>query len=121
MVILNKHSFKLPRVEKVKFIRLMRLGLEYNRAQGYYCINSYNNIGKLVDAISSILNAEKVMFLQSCIICLKDFPCSNCRYADLCTTKDLPFECVCPQCLNEGRVYPDILKTKINGGLADYF
>jgi len=119
MVILNKHSFKLPRIEKGEFISLLKLGLEYNRNQGCYFISSYNNIGKLIDTLSSILNTGEITFLQSCIICLKDFPCSNCKYADLCTTKDLPFECVCPQCLNEETSHSDVSKTK--RGLSEYF
>jgi hypothetical protein len=121
MVILNKHCFKLPRIEKGEFISLLKLGLGYNRDQGCYFISSYNNIGKLVDTLSSILNTEKITFLQSCIICSKDFSCSNCKYIDLCTTKDLPFECVCPHCLNEGRAHPDMSKTKRKGDLSDYF
>ncbi len=103
MVVLNKKSFKLPRVEKDKFILLLRLGLEYNREQGFFRINSYNNIERLVDVISNILNVEEVMFLQSCMICGIDFPCQNCKYHELCATKNLPFQCVCPQCLKEGK------------------
>jgi|SRR4030066_458157 hypothetical protein len=107
MVVLNKKAFKLPRVEKEKFILLLRLGLEYDREQGSFCISSYNNIERLLDTISSILNDEKVMFLQSCILCGRDFPCSDCKYYDLCSTKNLPFHCVCTQCLKEGRAYED--------------
>jgi len=107
MVVLNKKAFKLPRVEKEKFILLLRLGLEYDREQGSFCISSYNNIERLLDTISSILNDEKVMFLQSCILCGGDFPCSDCKYYDLCSTKNLPFHCVCTQCLKEGRAYED--------------
>lgn len=107
MVVLNKKAFKLPRVEKEKFILLLRIGLEYDREQGSFCISSYNNIERLLDTISSILNDEKVMFLQSCILCGRDFPCSDCKYYDLCSTKNLPFHCVCTQCLKEGRAYED--------------
>lgn len=105
MVFLNKKSFKLPFIDKERFILLLRLGLDYNRGQGSYYIKNYNNIEKLVDTISNILDAEKIMFLQSCILCGKDFPCSECKYYDLCATKDLPFHCVCPQCLKDGRLY----------------
>jgi virulence-associated protein VapD len=105
MVCLNKKSFKLPFVEKDKFLLLMRLGLDYNRGQGSYYIKNYNNIEKLLDTIANILNAEKVTFLQSCVLCGKDFPCTDCKYYDLCATKDLPFRCVCPQCLSDDRVY----------------
>lgn len=105
MVVLNKKSFKLPFVDKEKFVLLLRLGLDRN--QGSYCIKSYNNIEKLVDTISSILKAEKIVFLQTCSICGKDFPCSDCGYYESCATRDLPFHCVCPQCLKEERLYEE--------------
>jgi hypothetical protein len=104
VVVLSKKAFKLPRVEKEKFILLIRLGLDYNREQGVFSIKSYNNIEKLTDTIASILNGE-VVFLQSCSRCGKDFPCSDCKYNELCTTKDLPFSCVCPQCLRDGKQF----------------
>ncbi len=102
-MVLNKKAFRLPRVEREKFILLLRLGLEYNREQGTFCVSNYNNIEKLIDALSEILNVEQVMFLQSCIVCGKDFPCQDCKYTEPCTTRNLPFHCVCPQCLREGR------------------
>jgi hypothetical protein len=109
MVVLNKKSFKLPRVGKEKFVLLLRLGLDYN--QGSFCIKNYNSIEKLVDTISSILNVEKITFLQTCSICGKDFPCSDCKYYESCATKDLPFHCVCPQCLKEGRLYEEYVES----------
>jgi hypothetical protein len=105
VVVLNKKAFRLPRVEKEKFILLLRLGLEYDRAQGTFCVRSYNNIEKLTDTIASILNVDEVTFAQTCALCGKDFSCSHCKYIDLCATKNLPFECVCPQCLKEERTF----------------
>ncbi len=109
MAVLNKKAFKLPRVEKEKFILLIRSGLEYNREQGVFSIKSCNNIEKLMDTIAGILNTE-VVFLQSCTRCGKDFPCSDCKYNDLCTTKDLPFSCVCPQCLRDRKQFEEYLE-----------
>ena len=109
MVVLSKKAFKLPRVEKEKFILLIRLGLDYNREQGVFSIKSYNNIEKLTDTIASILNSE-VVFLQSCTRCGKDFPCSDCKYNELCTTKDLPLSCVCPQCLRDRKQFEEYLE-----------
>jgi hypothetical protein len=104
VVVLNKKGFILPRVEKEKFIRLMRIGLEYNRDKGTYSISHFDNIEELIDTISSILNDE-VLFFQNCLMCSKDFPCSDCTYADFCATKNLPFQCVCLQCLKEGKTH----------------
>ena len=120
MVVLNKKSFKLPRVERDKFILLLRLGLNYNRELGVFSIGNYNNVEKLVDTIAGILNVDKVAFLQNCIICGSDFPCENCKYYELCTTRDLPFHCVCPRCLNEEKTTQK--KPKIVGqGILDLF
>jgi len=68
MVVLNKKAFALPRVEREHFIRLMRLGLEYNRDKGTFSISSFDNIEGLLDTISSILKDE-VLFLQNCLMC----------------------------------------------------
>lgn len=103
MVVLNKKGFKLPRVERDTFILLLRLGLNYNREVGEFSISSYNNIEKLVDVLAGILKADKIEFLQTCTVCGSDFPCQNCNYYELCSTRDLPFHCVCPRCLKEDK------------------
>ena len=73
VVVLNPKGFKLPRVEKEKFILLIHLGLGYNRELGLYSIKDYNNIEKLVDALSEILNTE-IVFYQTCTRCGRDVP-----------------------------------------------
>jgi hypothetical protein len=100
MVVLNKKAFVLPRVEREQFVRLMRLGLEYNRNKGTFSIDRFDKIEEVLDVVSSILNDE-VLFLQNCAVCNKDFPCSDCKYVDFCETKGFPFQCVCPQCLKK--------------------
>lgn len=100
VIVLNKNGFKLPRVEKEKFVSLMRLGLEYNREIGIFSVKSCNNIEKVIEKVSSILG-EEVVFLQNCINCGKDFSCVGCKYIESCATKNLPFSCVCPKCLRE--------------------
>jgi hypothetical protein len=106
VVILNPKGFKLPRVEKEKFVLLIRLGLDYDREQSSYSIKNYNNIERLLETIGNILNTE-VIFLQTCTRCGKNFPCSDCSYTELCTTKDLPFSCVCTQCLKDRKQYEE--------------
>jgi len=109
VVVLNPKGFKLPRVEKEKFLLLIRLGLDYNRDQCLYSIKNFNSIERVIDKITSILNSE-VVFLQNCTHCGKDFPCSACNYKELCTTKDLPFSCVCPQCLRDRKEFEEYLE-----------
>ena len=106
---LNKKAFKLPRVEKEKFIRLLRLGLDYNSEQGIYSIKSYNNLEKLIDTIAGLLKTD-VIFLQNCTRCGKNFACSECKYFELCSTKNLPLSCVCSQCLRERKQFEEYLQ-----------
>ena len=73
MTILNPKGFKLPRVEREKFITLINLGLDYNRERGIFSIKDCNNIEKLIDTLGAILDTE-VVFLQSCTRCGKEFP-----------------------------------------------
>ena len=109
MIALNPKGFKLPRVEKEKFVLLIRLGLDYNRELGLFSIKNYNNVEKLIEALSGILNTE-VVFCQTCSRCGRNFPCSECKYGDLCTSKDLPFSCVCPQCLRDRKHFEEYLE-----------
>jgi hypothetical protein len=108
VVVLNKKAFKLPRMEKEKFISLMRLGLDYDREHGTFSIKNYNNIERIIEAVSAILG-EEVAFTQTCTRCGKDFSCGECAYGDLCTTKNQPFTCVCPQCLRDRRQFEQYL------------
>jgi hypothetical protein len=107
MVVLNKKAFKLPFVDREKFSLLLRLGLERDRTKGTYCVVNFNNIQKLTDTLAEILGVEEVTFTQTCAVCGKDFPCSGCKYLDLCATKNLPFQCVCAGCLKEGKTFQE--------------
>jgi hypothetical protein len=109
MVVLNKKAFKLPRVEKEKFVNLIHLGCDYNREQAVFSIKNYNDIEKLVETVSEILGTE-VVFLQSCNRCGKDFPCKDCTYEEACTTKNQPFSCVCPKCLRDRKHFEQYLE-----------
>jgi len=104
MTVLNKKAFRLPRLEKEKFVLLMRLGLSYDRTSGTFSVNNCNNIEKIVDVLSEILHEKNLSFTQTCAVCGKDFPCDECKYYELCETRDLPFSCICGKCLEEGKV-----------------
>ncbi len=107
MVVLNKKAFKLPFMDREKFLLLMRLGLNYDKASGTFCLKNFNNIEKLADTLAEILKVEEVTFTQTCAVCGKDFGCSSCKYLELCSTKNMPFQCVCAVCLREGNTPKD--------------
>lgn len=107
MVVLNKRAFKLPFMDREKFLLLMRLGLNYDRTTGMFCVANCNNIEKLTDALAEILNADEITFMQTCYLCGKDFPCNKCKYIELCSTKNLPFHCVCSECLLDGMAFKE--------------
>jgi hypothetical protein len=107
-IVLNGKGFKLPRLEKEKFLNLMHLGLDYNRDTGLFSIKSYNNIEKVIETVGDILGDE-VIFQQTCIRCGRSFGCKECSYTELCTTKNLPFSCVCPQCLRDRKNFEQYL------------
>ena len=113
MKVLNKKSFKLPFVERGKFTKLMRLGLGYNRSQGTYHVENYNEVEKIIDIISDVLDGEKISFLQTCILCGKDFPCSDCKYNNLCETKDLPLQCICENCRATPQLHDGYVKRNL--------
>jgi hypothetical protein len=104
VVVLNKQGFRLPRLEKENFVLLMRLGLVYDRDSGLFHIDNTNNIEKLLDALREILHDPNVSFTQTCLVCGKDIPCQECRYYELCESKDVPSNCICGKCLEESKV-----------------
>ena len=106
---LNPKAIRLPRVEREKFVELMHLGLDYKREQGIFCIKDYNDIEKLMDAIGAILKTE-VAFMQNCTRCGRDFACSECKYIEMCATKNLPFTCVCPKCLRDRKQFEQYIE-----------
>ena len=81
----------------------MRLGLKYDQKSGVFSVVNFNNIEKLVEALSEVLCDSSISFTQTCLVCGRDFPCNECRYYELCETRNLPFSCVCGKCLEEGK------------------
>jgi hypothetical protein len=116
MVVLSKKKFKLPFVDSHTYRELMRLGLQYNRQDRSYSAEDLNsaNTDSVLELLSRILK-DRVSFeqpeapakirpvKQTCITCDKSFQCNECRYFELCETKDSASSCVCGRCLEEGK------------------
>ena len=101
MHILNKRGFRLPRLEKEKFVELMREGLGYQN--GFFFVKDYKS-EKILSSLSAVLE-ERVGFTQTCAICKKEFPCEDCKYYGVCPTRDLPLHCLCQNCRLESDLY----------------
>jgi len=99
---LNKQRFKLPYLGTERFKELRRIGISYKR--GSFSIADLNNVEKTKEILSEILN-EKVVFTQTCLICRKEFLCTECKYYEYCQSRDLPFHCVCKNCFQKNDLY----------------
>jgi len=114
MKVLNKKSFKLPFVERGIFGKLMRLGLDFDKRQGAYYVENYNEVEKIIDIISDVLGGEKISFLQTCLLCGRDFPCSDFKYSNLRETKDLPLQCICENCRATPQLHDEYVKRNLS-------
>jgi len=101
-LILKKNRIKLPYLGRDKFIELTRIGLGYE--QGSFFIRDFNNIENIIQLLSEILN-EKIVFTQTCVICGKEFLCTECKYINTCSTRDLPLHCLCENCSQKNNLY----------------
>lgn len=102
MRVLNKDKIKLPYLKRYKFRELMNMGLGYER--GIFYIRDLNRAEEIKDALSEILN-EEIVFSQTCLICGKEFLCTECKYYDSCSSRDLPFHCICKNCSQKNELY----------------
>jgi hypothetical protein len=118
MKILDKKGFKLPYVDSQTYRDLLRLGLLYDKQLRSYSAEGLDEIrGEAVRGLLSRILHEQVCFEQpsensrniragqTCLICSKGFACDECRYFELCETKNVPSNCVCGKCLEEGKVF----------------
>jgi hypothetical protein len=116
MKVLDRKGFKLPYVDSQTYRELMRLGLQYDRQLRTYCAEELDAAGaEVVLALLSKILHEEVCFEEkrasaqpnllslTCIICGKRFQCTECRYFELCETKNTPSSCICGKCLEEGK------------------
>ncbi|MEM3736609.1 MAG: hypothetical protein QXJ75_00740 [Candidatus Bathyarchaeia archaeon] len=112
MKVITKDGFKLPFVGKEKFIELMRIGVGYDRQARTFFISDLDRIEHVKAALAEIIG-EEVTFAQSCFICGRSFPCSECRFYGECKTQDIPLNCICDTCLDK----PDLYRRYVEKGI----
>ncbi len=85
---------------KEKFIELMKIGLKYDKQTKTFLIEKMDNIEQLKNVLSNLFKDE-ITFAQTCFLCDKVFPCSECEYQNICRSKDIPSYCICKKCLEK--------------------
>jgi hypothetical protein len=90
----------LPRLGKEAFSKLMKLGVEYSTARGFY-FRADTNLREAKRIISSA-TGEEVSFDFKCYVCGRDASCVNCEYAKTCSIELVGGRCVCGGCAAGG-------------------
>ncbi len=116
MKVLDKKSFKLPYVDSDTYRTLMRLGLRYDRQMRTYSAEDLeeDKAESVLELLAKILKedvnfnqntslAKPEQAVQKCLGCGKNFSCNECRYFELCETKNVSSSCICGTCLEKGK------------------
>ncbi len=96
--------FKLPRLGRDTFARLMRAKLKYDKKRGMFEVADTTNLSSVIAILNDALGDEIVLELQ-CILCLKSAECSSCEYADICYREEVSNLCICKECLSKQDAY----------------
>ena len=104
VVVITKKGIKLPYVGKEKFAELMRVGLRYDKQTRMFRIEKTEYLEQIKNVLTEILK-EPITFAQTCIICGREFPCTECPYEKICRSKDFPSYCICKNCLGKPELY----------------
>jgi hypothetical protein len=74
-------GFTLPRLGKEAFAKLMRSGVEYDKASGLFIIKDASKIDSIVAIIRESTNDTISIELQ-CVLCGKDAGCYECEFSN---------------------------------------
>lgn len=96
--------FKLPRLGRDTFAKLMRSKLNYDKKKGVFEITDTTKLSSVIAILNDALKDEIVLELQ-CILCSKSAECSNCEYADICVREEVSSLCMCKECLSKPDAY----------------
>ncbi|MFN4337068.1 MAG: hypothetical protein ACK4FV_05765 [Candidatus Nitrosocaldus sp.] len=97
---LNK-DFVLPMLGKDTFARLMRAGLEYDRASRRFRIKDGADLAHILAILREVVN-EEISIELPCILCGNDAGCSECEFSSNCDRTSVSGECICKQCIMRG-------------------
>lgn len=94
-------GFTLPRLGKDAFARLMRSGVEYNKANGLFTIKDASKLDSIV-AIIKESTSVPVSIELPCVICSNDAGCYECEFSSSCNRLEVACKCICKDCMAKG-------------------
>jgi len=94
-------GFTLPRLGKEAFAKLMRSGVEYDKASGLFIIKDASKIDSIVAIIRESTNDTISIELQ-CVLCGKDARCYECEFSNGCDRLHVSNKCICKDCMLKG-------------------
>ncbi len=94
-------GFTLPRLGRDSFARLMRNGVEYNKANGLFTIKDASRLESIV-AIIKESTSDSVSIELPCVICSNDAGCYECEFSSSCNRLQVACKCICKDCMAKG-------------------
>lgn len=96
-----RRDFTLPMLGKDTFARLMRAGVEYDRASRRFRIRDGADLAPIL-AILREVTREDISIELPCVVCGNDAGCSECEFSSNCDRTSVSGRCICKQCLERG-------------------
>ncbi|MEM3002096.1 MAG: hypothetical protein QXW14_00660 [Candidatus Nitrosocaldus sp.] len=120
MIRLSIHKdFTLPMLGKDTFVRLMRAGVEYDKASRRFRIKEGADVASILAILREVVR-EEISIELACVICGNDAGCSGCEFSSNCDRTSVAGKCICKQCLMRGYDgYTEHLSTLFYNAIKD--
>lgn len=94
-------DFTLPMLGKDSFVKLMRAGVEYDRASRRFCIKDGADVASILAILKEVVR-EEISIELPCMICGNDAGCSECEFSSNCDRTSVSSKCICKKCIERG-------------------
>ena len=88
-----------PKLGGEFFRQLMKLGVRYDRKNGFY-ISASTDLQEVVSILETA-TGKPVEFSFKCFICGKEMTCSDCEYNISCRVERAGGRCTCLECVRK--------------------
>lgn len=94
-------DFTLPMLGKDSFVKLMRAGVEYDKASRRFRIKEGADVASILAILKEVVR-EEISIELPCIVCGNDAGCSECEFSSNCDRTSVSSKCICKQCIEGG-------------------